>query len=322
MLDLSRAELPRSPGAVAYAETLAGALPAAAPEARVTVLRPGETPPPEGADVALGFGRAPRFGSLRVVAVTDVSHLFDRGRYGAIRRLRLSLAGSRAVREADLAIAPSAFVAGALRRYLRLPVSRVAVVPPGLPAGFARAERKDAEAFRVEAGIPGRYFSAAVPEGPGPELTLLLSAWAQAARGLAGVTLVLAGAPARASFPEGVMALPRLPRDRMPAFLSGAIAHLDPRAYRGNPIGTLEAMRCGTPPLVATPGAGPEITQDAGMALPAGDPGPWAAALVLMATEAELRSGIGARARQLASEMTDQASARALVHHLSARVTA
>jgi glycosyltransferase involved in cell wall biosynthesis len=90
--------------------------------------------------------------------------------------------------------------------------------------------------------------------------------------------------------------------ERLPALLSGAIAYLNPSLYEGSAIGAMEAMACGTPPIVAPTGALPRAVDRAGIVLDAFDTEAWADALRALASTPELRAGLSRNALRLTVE--------------------
>ncbi len=94
----------------------------------------------------------------------------------------------------------------------------------------------------------------------------------------------------------------------LPALVAGAEALIHPSLYEGFGLPPLEAMACGTPVIAADATALPELVGDAGVLVDPHDAGALAAAMVRVATDADLRRGLVARgfdrARQYTWEMT------------------
>ncbi|MGH7903405.1 MAG: glycosyltransferase [Candidatus Dormibacteraceae bacterium] len=323
LIELSRIDEESAPGPFAYATALAEALPPLLPAGTVTVHGPGwrrgDAEPAPDAVLRLDGGGPPR-GVHSVVAVPDVAHLLARRGLGLAGWARRNWSVSWASRQASVLIAPSRFVADSLERYLRVPAARLALVPPGLPGWFQRAPRKGTAALRAELGIPDRYFLIAGRALPSRNLDLLLRVWAAAESRLgAGVGLVVAGMQPPRRAPAGVVGIGRIPRGRMPALLSGAVAFLHAGLHEGSALSVIEAMACGTPPIVGASGALPEVVAGAGLVLDLGEETAWTAALILLATQPEVRSGFAGRCRELAVAFSAEASARALAPHLLPR---
>jgi glycosyltransferase involved in cell wall biosynthesis len=104
-------------------------------------------------------------------------------------------------------------------------------------------------------------------------------------------------------------------RDDVPEILAALDLSLLPSW--GEPFGlaTVESMAMGTPPLVSSLGAGPELVEDGvtGRTLEPGQPGPWAEAIgELLSDRAEL-ARIGARGVAAAARFRDDVHARQML---------
>jgi len=276
-----------------YALQLTGALLRIAVHADITVLEPGFAGPiPPGETLFQPAGGRPSPRHRCVVAVHDLAHLRS-GPLGFGRRFGTAFAASRA----DRVIAPSKAVAEALIRYLRVPQDRVAVVQPGLEPGFTRTSAADAAAIRSELGLPERYLLAFGDEH------LARRAWAGATTPAKGAGLVLADELA-------------VGRERLPALLSGALGVLLCEALNGCPIRALQAMACGSPPVVADDGAFPEVVRDGGLTVRAGEPGDWSEAISALYRSRPLRVQLSARGRELASALSAERAARKVLELL------
>jgi glycosyltransferase involved in cell wall biosynthesis len=151
-------------------------------------------------------------------------------------------------------------------------------------------------------GLPERYFVFVGTRSRRKNLGLLARAWERAAPHLgAGAGLVLAG-PGRGGV-AGARDLGYVERERLPALIGGAVAWLNPSLYEGSPVGALEAMACGTPPLVAATGAQPHAVNLAGLILDPHDPDQWAEALAAVAADADLRGSLSVACLKAAAEL-------------------
>jgi len=225
-------ERPDAPGE--YALHLTGALVRIALHAEITVLEPGYRGPlPPGGTLFLPAGGRPSPRHRCIVAVHDLAPLRS-GLLGFGRRFGTAFATSRSER----VVAPSEAVAEALQRYLQVPAGRLVVVQPGLEPGFARTSAAEAAQLRSELGLPERYLLAF------GDARLARRAWAGASTPAEGAGLAL--------FEEL-----RFDRERLPALLSGAVGVLLCESLNGCPIRALEAMACGSPPVVPDDGAFP-----------------------------------------------------------------
>jgi len=274
-----------------YALQLTEALAGLAVHHDVTVVEPGfRGSLPAGDVLLLPAGGRPEPGYRCLAWVHDLAPL--RGGLGAFRaRFRSAFAASRS----DLVVAPSEAVGGALRRYLRVPAARLAVVQPGIGPGHGRTSREDALARAAAHGLPERYLLAF------GDCALARRAWAAATTPTEGAGLVVA---------EELGA----GRESLPALLSGAIGVLLAEPLNGNPTRALQAMACGSPPIVADDGAFPEVVRDGGLTVRSDHPGDWAEAISALYRSRPLRTQLSNQGRRLAAELTaDRAARRVLL---------
>jgi hypothetical protein len=276
-----------------YALQLTGALLRIAAHLEITVLEPGyQGALPAGEVLFQPAGGRPSPRHRSIVAVHDLAHLLS-GPLGFGRRFGTAFATSRS----DRVIAPSEAVAEALVRYLRVAPDRVTVVHPGLEPGFARTPAADAAAVRADFGLPDRYLLA---YGDGE---LARRAWAGATTPAEGAGLVIAAE------------LPR-DRERLPALLSGAVGVLLCEGLNGCPIRALQAMACGSPPVVPDDGAFPEIVRDGGLTVRAGNLSDWSEAISALYRSRPLRVQLSARGRVLAAALSAERAARSALELL------
>ncbi|MDQ6919810.1 MAG: glycosyltransferase [Candidatus Dormibacteraeota bacterium] len=287
IVDLRRVDPVRPDPPGEYALQLTGALVRIAVHTEITVLEPGyKGPLPAGDTLLQPAGGRPSPGYRCIVAVHDLAHLHS-GLLGFGRRFGTAFATSRS----DLVLAPSEALAEGLRRFLRLPPERVKVVLPGLDADFARTSAVEAATVRGTLGLPERYLLA---YGDGD---LALRAWAGATTPAEGAGLVLADAlPYR--------------RQQLPALISGAVGVLLCESLNGCPIRALQAMACGSPPVVPDDGAFPEVVRDGGLTVRAGNLGDWSEAISALYRSRPLRVQLSARGRELAAGLTAERTAR------------
>lgn len=292
--EVSRLDLERPVGSAVYAAFLHEMLAAAPDVDLVDEAR---------ADVILSLDtsfRAAR-GKLSVTVVHDLGHLVRRDAYRAREWVRQNWRVASAARRSDHLIAPSIAVAHGLTEYLGVPPSRVTLLEPLPRPLFRRAPRAGVEALRQARGLPARYFLFIGRRSRRKNLGLLARAWAEAAPRLeGGIGLVVAGPGEEA--PAGALDIGFVPTDELPALLSGAIAWVCPSYYEGCAVGALEAMACGTTPIVAPAGALARTVDRAGLILDPDKPGDWADAMVAMAQREELRASLSNAARKAISE--------------------
>jgi hypothetical protein len=290
IVDLRTVDLERPDPPGEYALHLTEALVRIALHADITVLEPGyEGPLPAAGTLFLPAGGRPSPRHRSIVAVHDLAHLRS-SLLGFGRRFGTAFATSRS----DRVVAPSEAVAEALQRYLRVPAGRLTVVQPGLEPRFTRTSAAAAAQLRSELGLPERYLLAF------GDRDLAGRAWAGATTPAEGAGLV------------GVEEL-RFARERLPALLSGAVGVLFCESLNGCPIGALEAMACGSPPVVPDDGAYPEVVRDGGLTVRAGNLADWAEAISALYRSRPLRMQLSARGRELAARLTAERAARKLL---------
>jgi len=293
IVDLRRVDPVRPDPPGEYALQLVGALVRIAVHAEITVLEPGyEGPLPAAGTLFQPAGGRPSPRHRCIVAVHDLAHLRS-GLLGFGRRFATAFATSRS----DVVIAPSEVVAEALALYLRVPAGRLAIVQPGLEPRFARTSAVEAATLRAELGLPERYLLAF------GDTALARRAWSGATTPAEGAGLVLA---------EEL----RVERTRLPALLSGAVGVLLCESLNGCPIRALEAMACGSPPVVPDDGAFPEVVRDGGLTVRAGNLADWSEAISALYRSRPLRMQLSARARELAGLLTAERAARKVLELL------
>jgi Glycosyltransferase Family 4/Glycosyl transferases group 1 len=270
-----------------YALQLTEALVDLAVHAEVTVVGTGfKGSLPAGDVLLLPAGGRPEPGYRCLAWIHDLAPL--RGGLTAFRaRFRSAFAASRS----ELVVAPSEAVADALRRYLRVPAARVAVVQPGIGPGHGRTSREEATAVAKAHRLPERYLLAF------GDAALARRAWAAAVTPPEGAGLVIA---------EEL----RADREELPAILSGAVGVLLAEPLNGNPMRALQAMACGSPPIAPDDAAFPEVVRDGGLTVRTGHPEDWAEAISALYRSRPLRAQLSNQGRRLATELGAARAAR------------
>jgi len=210
-------------------------------------------------------------------------------------------------RRSDALVVASRALAEQLRRRLRFPAGRMAVIPNGveplpasaggdLVASVSMLEPvKGLDAFVRAAAELGRSAAAA-----GARFAIVGSGGATA-----DLRELAAGLGAPVEFPGHVPAAAVLPRLRVFVLTSW---------FENCPMALLEAMMAGVPAVVTGVGGVPEIVADTALVVPPGDPGALAAALRRLLEDPGLAADLGARARTRAlAAFTAERNARSLV---------
>jgi len=296
--DLSRLNMQRPAGAAVYAGFVLD-----------LATRSGEVEVVDGrragaADVILSLdGRCrPGRGQRTVTAVHDLGHLLARRAYGPGEWLSRNWRVASATRRSHQLLAPSEAVAFGLERYLRTPASRITVLAGHPRPCFRRPPREEVEELRRSLGLPERYFLFVGSRARRKNLGLLDAAWREAAATLGTATgLVLAGPGAGG--PPGALDLGYVALERLPALMAGALAWLNPSLYEGSAVGAQEAMACGAPVLVAATGAQARAVGMTGLVLDPHDHAEWAAAMVAVARDGQVRGRLAASSLKAAAEL-------------------
>jgi len=200
-------------------------------------------------------------GGVRGAALGLYARLIE----GGVRRCAALLAISEVV--ADEAVA-----------MLRVPRSRVHVIPHGVPPGFTAAAGERDEELRTACGVPssdGPYLmwtGSLRMRDPRKALEVLVEA--VAGLGPRAVRLVMAGAPGAET--RRVAALARrsqvrvvmpghVPDATLAALLRSAAGAVVPSLHEGFGLPALEAMACGAPLVATRAGNLPALVGDAGL---------------------------------------------------------
>jgi hypothetical protein len=262
-----------------------------------TVLEPeSRSAPPPGDVYLLPAGGRPHFGYRNVVLIPKLDHLFAHAEVGPLRLIARTWRAALATSRADVLLAPSQTIRDALIHFLRVPPARIAISPPGLEPGFTRTSLTEATAARVALGLPERYVLLF-----GTDTVPVFEAWKAIGSERANAHLV----PAQN--------LRSLDRETLRAALSGALACAYCGLDNGVPLGPLEAMACGSPPIVIGDAAYPEVVRDGGLVVrPAEAIADWRESMAAVLRSRKLRADLSARARSLAEVFSADRSARLL----------
>ena len=295
IIDLNRLDLSHPNAPAQNAQNLAAALLRRGAH-EYQVLEPGQPGKSAKGDVMLSLaGSSPRFGLRNLFLVSKLDHLLRPRAGGPLRLVRKSWQVALVTSRADLLLAPSHAVRDALLSYLRVAPERIAICPPGLEPGFVRPPLAEARATLDRLGLEGRYLLLF-----GEEVGPVLEAW-EGTEGRSGVRLVRA------------VDLPTLARGDLRSALSGALACLYCGVGNGVPLGPLEAMACGSPPIVLGDAAYPEVVRDGGLSVrPTAAVADWRESIAAILRSAKLRTDLSQRARSLAEVFTADRAARLL----------
>jgi glycosyltransferase involved in cell wall biosynthesis len=245
-----------------------------------------------------------------VVTIHDVGHRREPHSYGRLAWWYLELTTRYAARHATRLIAVSQATADDLRRFYGVPGGRIAVVHSGVNSRMRPQDSAAVAELRRRLGLPEPYFLYVGRAHPRKNLPMLRRAFLDArSRGLRA-TLVLAGPGHDSGLSgDGIVILPYVSDEELPALYAGAIALTLPSRFEGFGFPALEAMRCGTAVITSTAGALPEIVGTAGILLSPEDTGAWSHALLELAGDAELQRRLIAAGAARSASFTWQAAA-------------
>jgi glycosyltransferase involved in cell wall biosynthesis len=247
--------------------------------------------------------------TIHDLACIDHPEWFGR-RFAAWYRYLIPLLAHRVTR----LITVSEFSKRRLLDLTGLPESRVHVVPNGVDDRFY--PRSVSQIRDIKQRI-GHYLDSYVLNvgslEPRKNLPHLLNAWRLAERCLPYVWLVIVGAEGKKhifratdirSLPPRVLFAGFVADDDLPALYSGAIALAYPSTYEGFGLPALEAMACGTVPIVANSTALPEVVGDTGLLTDPLRAEDLAAAIIRIVEDSELRRELSHRGIQRSREFT------------------
>lgn len=229
-------------------------------------------------------------------------------------RVALPLLGSRHRR----ILTVSRFAASELVRFGIVPATRITIVPNGVD----HIVRPDPDRTILDRlGLaPGGYACALASTQAHKNIALLLAAFSSP--GLAHLRLVLTGPARREDFfpapPPNAVFTGTVPDASLRALLAGAVAQLCPSTTEGFGLPPLEAMRLGTPAVIAPAGALTETCGSSAIRAPADDPAAWAAAVARLSSTPSEASARGSAARAHATRFTWRRAAERVLDVLEA----
>lgn len=260
-----------------------------------------------------------------VITVHDLIRYFDMRRHQPLIHrpnfrdrlyLRMDVAG---IQRAAAIIAVSETTKYDIVEHLGVPVQRVHVVYEGVDhAAFRPVEARTAD---------GRYILFVGSEHPRKNLDALFTAFAQikAVPDYEDLKLVKVGKPGGGEYRFRDRTLRRLrqlgiesevqfaeyvSQDELVAYYSGAVCTVMPSLYEGFGLPTIEAMACGSPVVVSSGGALPEIAGDAALIVSPRDVRGLARTLRRILDDEPLRRDLRARGLRRAQEFSWERTAR------------
>ena len=250
-----------------------------------------------------------------VVTIHDLIHVkfprFHRPGVGLYARTMAGLA----TRRAAVVITDSEATKRDVVERLGTPAAKVRVVPLGVSPLLKPAAAGDIAVFRADHSLPSQYVLYVGARKRHKNLELLVRAWG-VMRPSERPPLVLSGLSWRDDSP-----LARLARvlgvERSIVFsgdvhdevalaclYSGAALLVQPSLDEGFGLPPLEALACGVAVLSSDAGSLPEVLGDAAVYLPPVGPGAWAAQVLALLADSQLRSTLASRGRARAATFT------------------
>lgn len=276
-----------------------------------------------GLDIVHHPDTIPAVGGARrcVITVHDLHYLhFPQFMTESSRRYYAGQIGW-ATRRADHILVSSQATCQDLMTLLDVPEDKVTVHMLGVNARFQPAGSDEIAACRARHSLPSSYVLFVGTFEPRKNIPGLLHAYALLRQALPDAPLlVLAGR--RGWLFEDIFQLAHelalddwliwrenFPAEDLPALYSGALTLALPSFYEGFGLTALEAMACGTPPIVSNRSSLPEVVGDAGLLVNPDDPSSIAEALHRLLEDSALRARLRSAGLERAREFTWQRTA-------------
>src|SRR5690242_15841394 len=239
-----------------------------------------------------------RLGCPAVITVHDLAIYRNPRWFPGRQPLSTRLVVPRSVLRADVVISVSENTAHDIVDIFGIDRARIQVVPHGISPKFRPMGAEERAEARARLGLPERFILFVGTIEPRKNLETLLDAWVLMRDRPDLVVVGSWGWNYEAVRDKMARLGPRLHHldsvdpDELPALynLARVVAH--PAWYEGFGLPPLEAMACGTPVVVSDRSSLPEVVQDAGIIVPAGEPDEWRKALERVVGDTQLAADL------------------------------
>jgi glycosyltransferase involved in cell wall biosynthesis len=259
-----------------------------------------------------------------VLTIHDLSFFRDPTWYRRDRAVYYRFAVERSVRVASRIIVDSVATAADLHDMLRVPESRIDIIPLGVGEELHPASAEQQSAARGWYKLPESFFLFVGTVEPRKNLVRLIQAWSRIAA-TCPHDLVIAGREGWKTGPVRTAAASSphskrihfpgfIAHDDLPAVLSAAHAFVWPSLWEGFGLPPLEAMACGTPAVVSDVSSLPEVVGDAALAVDPNNVDRIAGAMQEVATNTALRDRLKTRGLSRAAMFTWERTAKATLN--------
>ncbi len=260
-----------------------------------------------------------------VVTVYDLSFVHYPQVLSSARRAYLRNFTAWSCKRARRVLAISASTAQDVHRTFHIPLDKIDVALAGYDdKRLFPLPPEQVQAFRMQKGLPPRFWLFIGTLEPRKNLTTLLDAYAQLPTH-ERLPLVLGGgkgwdyAPiferiARYGLADWVSTPGFIPAEELALWYNSAEAFIYPSIYEGFGLPVLEAMACGTPVLLADASSLPEVGGNCGLTIPPLDRDAWLAALRRVYHDADWRAAASVQGLADAQAFTWRRTAQATIN--------
>lgn len=257
----------------------------------------------------------------RVVTFHDVTFFLIPQRYPPLRGLYFRQVSRLAAHVADAIIAVSQTVRADIQRTLRIPATKVHVVPEAAGAEFRPLPPEQTATVAATYGLPPRFILSVGTLEPGKNRGTLIHAFARLKQQRLEHKLVIVGQKGwmyetllplvqRLGLQEDVIFTGYVPQEDLPAVYNLADLFVFPSLYEGFGLPPLEAMACGVPAVAANRSAIPEVVGDAAVLVDPRSPDCLAEAMLAVLTDEHLRRDLQQRGQERAQQFSWEETAR------------